>query len=112
MDRAANAAGLAVSTATSEPETAAGSRPRTTSRSAAIDTYSAPWIPAVTATRGPGRDPCTIATGTSRVPVPRSTGTMPVTLVPGSALRAPIVIAAVVMVPRVALGAAVEATVR
>src|SRR6185369_13480907 len=98
MLRAAKAAGLAVSTATSEPATADGSRPRTTSRKAAIDTYSAPWIPAVTATRGPGREPWTIATGTSRVAVPTSTGTRPVTRVPGSALSEPIEIAVVVMV--------------
>src|SRR6185437_8559021 len=60
------------------------------------------WMPAVTATRGPGREPWTSATGTSSVVVPRSTRTIPVTRCPGAALTGPIAIEVVVMVARVA----------
>src|ERR671912_1105572 len=91
MVRDANAAGLAVRTATSDPCRAAGSRPTETWRSAAIDTYSAPWMPAVTATRGPGRAPLTTTIGSSTVADPRSTATRPVTRVPAAAVSGPTV---------------------
>src|SRR3990172_5499343 len=87
MLRAAKAAGLETSEATSEPVISAGSRLMATRRSAAIETYSAPWMPAGAPPRGGGRAPLMITTGIWTVALPRFTGTIPVARSPGAARR-------------------------